>query len=224
MRDIASSYYASLKAALEYGPPGELEDVVDLLFAAFLRRSHVYTLGNGASAALGAHMACDWGMSCATDLGRSPTQIAAPRLQISSLPDSGVLVTGYSNDYEFSNVFVEQLKCVADEGDVVVAISGSGASVNVLRAAEYARTRGATVIGFTSIAPSARALASRCDVTVRAPVARIQETEDLHVAFNHIVALTLERRVREHLGLGPAPAVTASSEAEDLGDSLPLDL
>jgi D-sedoheptulose 7-phosphate isomerase len=196
---IADSYYASLQAALAKGPPAELTDVADTVFAAFLRGSSVYTVGNGGSAALAAHIACDWGMSCAVDLGRPATQIPARRLRITPLPGSATLMTGYSNDHGYENVFVEQLKCLLDKDDVIVAISGSGASPNVLRAAEYATALGASVIGFTGSAPTAEALASRCDVTVRAPVTGIQQIEDLHVTFNHIVALTLKERVRDHL-------------------------
>ena len=202
MRGIFDDYYASLQSALAEGPPAELADVADVVFAAFLRGARVYTVGNGASAAVAAHIACDWGMSCATDLGRPSTQLAARRLRITPLPDSPALVTGYANDWRFENVFVEQLKCLLDAADVVVAISGSGASPNVLRAVEYARTRGATAIGFTGSAPSGAALTSICDVAVRAPVARIQEVEDLHVMFNHMVALTLKQRVRDHLTVG----------------------
>jgi D-sedoheptulose 7-phosphate isomerase len=199
MRSIASDYYASLRGALAKGPPPELSQVVEVLFAAFLRGATAFTLGNGGSAALAAHMACDLGKGSTTDISPLAPGQAAPRLNITSLSGNSALLTAYANDLGYESVFVEQLRSLLDEHDVVIAISGSGASPNVLRAMEHARARGATTIGFTGAASSTAALATRCDITVRAPLTRIEQVEDLHVTFNHVVALMLRQRVREHL-------------------------
>ena len=117
----------------------------------------------------------------ATDLGKGC------RLRIVSLVDNAALVTAYANDENYECVFVEQLKRVVRPGDVALAISGSGGSQNVLVALEHARGTGARTIGFTGAMPDAERMAALCDVVVRAPLTAIEQIEDLHVVFSHIV-------------------------------------
>lgn len=178
---VAGDYYADLRAALEAGPPPELDAAADLLHEAFAAGNAVYTFGNGASGALASHMA--------TDLGKGL------RLRIVSLVDNAALVTAYANDQNYDCVFEEQLRRVLRPGDVAVGISGSGASANVLQALEFARTAGCRTLGLTGAMPGAEEMAARCDVLVRAPFAAIEQIEDLHVVFAHILMRLLRERV-----------------------------
>lgn len=199
MSTIADQYYGALSAALAAGPPAELDAVVELLFSAVVNGNAVYTMGNGASAALAAHMACDLGKGTATDLGAHPTQHPAPRLRIMSLPDNVALMTAYGNDVSYEHVFVEPLKNLLVPEDIVVAISGSGSSPNVLRGLEYARSRGARTVGFTGSMPGAAEMKARCDVTVCTPLVKMEQIEDAHVSFLHIIAISLRARLEAHL-------------------------
>lgn len=198
MTQIAETYYAALTQSLAAGPPAELHRVTDLLYDAALTGHVVYTLGNGASAALAAHMACDMGKGTAADLGRSSTQLSGTRLRIVSMPDNAALMTAYGNDISYESVFVEPLKNLLNQDDVIIAISGSGSSPNVLRALEYARARGAHTVGFTGSMPSAAAMAPLCDVLVQTPLTMMEQIEDAHVMFHHIVALMLRERLAAH--------------------------
>lgn len=196
---LAETYFADLTRAVKQGPPAELAKIVDVLFDAFLHGNEVYTLGNGASAALAAHMACDLEKGIGEELRAVPPGGGPASLKTTSLASNVALLSAYGNDVAYESVFAEQLRCRLTEDDVVIAVSGSGRSPNVLRAVEYARAVGATTIGFTGSGPGAEALATRCDITVRAPVVRLDQTEDLHVTFMHVVAMTLRQLARAHV-------------------------
>jgi D-sedoheptulose 7-phosphate isomerase len=204
LSDIAICYYESLQHAFAQGPPPQLPYVVDILFTAYLRRAHVYTLGNGACAALAAHMACDLGKVVAAG-SRSTGSTVTSRLRVTSLVDNAALVTATANDFLYEDVFVEQLRHLINDDDVLIAISASGASPNVLRAVDLARGCGATTIGFTGGGNSAVALVSRCDIAVRSPTVEMEQIEDMHVTFHHIVTLMLRQRIGDHLALSGAP-------------------
>ena len=166
---VPEAYYADLRAALEAGPPPELDQAAALLREAGV----VYTFGNGASAALASHIA--------TDLGKGR------RLRVVSLVDNAALVTAYANDQNYECVFEEQLRRVFRDGDVALGISGSGSSQNVLSALAYARSAGGRTVGFTGDMPDWYRMSAVCDVLVRAPLTAIEQIEDLHVVFAHIL-------------------------------------
>jgi D-sedoheptulose 7-phosphate isomerase len=212
LSDIASDYYASLQQAFAQGPPPQLARVVDVLFTAYQRHAHVYALGNGACAALAAHMACDLGRTVTVGSGQNGTTKSG-RLRVTSLADNSALVTADANDISYDDVFVEQLKCQVDNGDLVIALSASGTSRNVLRAVEYANNCGATTIGFTGSAGSAMALVAQCDIAVRSPAVQMEQIEDMHVTFHHIITLMLRRRIGEHLAGPGAHQVNGHSMA-----------
>jgi D-sedoheptulose 7-phosphate isomerase len=194
---IAQDYYGGLRRALDAGPPGELDNVADLVLRASLCDHVVYTFGNGASAALASHMATDLGKGTAHDHGLAPSLATGRRLRVVSLADNCALMTAYGNDVGYEYLFVEQLRGLLRNGDVVVGISGSGSSPNILRALEYAKSQGAAVVGFTGSMPGSEQMAVRCDVVVRAPLARIDQIEDMHVCFNHILTRILDERLHD---------------------------
>ena len=197
---IAARYYADMLAGFSEGPPPELTAVAEILHGCVGTHRTVYTFGNGASAALAAHMACDLGKGSAPDLGAPSTTPSGPRLRIVSLADNAALTTAYGNDVGYDSVFVEPLKNLARSGDVVIGISGSGGSPNVLRALEYARTLGLTTVGLTGRQPAAQLMAPLCDVLLTAPSTLMEQIEDFHVTFGHVMALEL----RALLGTAPA--------------------
>jgi D-sedoheptulose 7-phosphate isomerase len=198
---LADRYYNDLRKGLAEGPPPEIAHIADRLSEAVRNNQKVFAFGNGACAALAAHMACDLGKGSASDLGAAPSELpGAPRLRIMSLPDNAALMTAYGNDVDYLSVFVEPLKNLLDQDNVVIGLSGSGSSPNVLRAMEYARARGATTISFTGSRPSCAQIAALSDITLRAPSEVMEQIEDYHVLFHHIIALEL----RSALGTAPA--------------------
>jgi D-sedoheptulose 7-phosphate isomerase len=190
-------YLVTLQNAIRNFDTDDLDRVVDVLYQAYWSGNRVFTMGNGASAALASHMACDLGKGTALDVGTGVVDSRASRLKIISLTDNVSLISAYGNDVQYEDIFVEQLKNLLEPRDVVIAISGSGGSPNVLRAMQYAQMRHAVTIGFTGMQPSNEKLSKLCDIVVRAPLTMMEQIEDMHVMFHHVVAISLRDRIAE---------------------------
>jgi D-sedoheptulose 7-phosphate isomerase len=198
MASFVAEYAAAISRAVDALDSREVETVVDLLFQTYLNDNQVFTVGNGASAALASHMACDLGKGTSINLGEGPAPSSVQRLRVISLVDNVPLLTAYGNDIHYEDVFVEQLKNLLRPGDVLIAISGSGGSPNVLRAAAYANASGATTIGFTGAQEKARKLQGLCRIHLSAPLELMEQIEDLHVIYGHIVGLALREKIQAH--------------------------
>lgn len=189
LRDVASAIQALDRA--------QVRAVADVMLDAWRRGATVYTLGNGGSAALASHMACDLAKNTSPDLGTGPDVLAQQRLRVVSLADSSPLMTALGNDIDYADIFVEQLKSVLDQQDVVLAISGSGTSSNVLGALRYARNVGATTVAFTGSRASSAPMLELADTALLAPVEMMEQIEDLHVVVNHVLAVYLRAVIAE---------------------------
>lgn len=188
-------YLADVAGAVRALDLDQIEAVLDTLLDACRRGATVYTLGNGGSAALASHMACDLGKNTSPDLGTGPDAPAQLRLRIVGLTDNSALLSALGNDIDYADVFVEQLKSLLRPRDVVVAISGSGSSPNVVRALRYARSAGATTVGLTSTRASASAMLDFTDVPVVVQSEVMEQIEDLHTVVNHVLAVHLRERI-----------------------------
>lgn len=196
----AASYLASVTGCLGRMDPAPVDAIADRLFDAYRSGRRVFVFGNGASAALASHMAADLAKGTATDLGTGPGAAAKPRLKVVSLADNLALLTAVGNDLAYEDVFLEPLKDLLEPGDVVLGISGSGTSPNVLRALQYARSAGAVTLGLTGARPSGERMAALCDVCLRASSELMETIEDLHVVAHHAIALALRDRIRADQG------------------------
>lgn len=195
MQAFINDYLATVQKAIGALNPADLEAVVNAIYDAYQNDKQVFTMGNGASAALASHMACDLGKGTAADLGAGTEVTGVKRLRIIGLADNVALMTAYGNDVAYEDIFLEQLKNLLNPGDVVIGISGSGGSPNVLRAMEYARQKGAVNIGFTGFQPKAEKMKALCDITLQAPLTLMEQIEDLHVVFHHVISLALRQRI-----------------------------
>jgi D-sedoheptulose 7-phosphate isomerase len=160
----------------------------------------LYVFGNGACAALAAHMATDLGKGTAPDLGDTPG--SSRRIRIISLADNTALLTAYGNDVDFAAVFAEQLRNLLRADDTVLALSASGASPNVIAALDYATKVGAYRLGMTGSGPKAQELMNRTDLAVQAPSEAIDQIEDWHVMYNHTLVRLLRARLTSPAGNG----------------------
>jgi D-sedoheptulose 7-phosphate isomerase len=154
---------------------------IDLIKAKFHAGKKVITCGNGGSATTASHYITDWNKMINLATGKKFRGI--------SLCDNIGAITAFANDISYEEVFSGQLKAILDEGDLVVAISGSGNSVNVLKAVEYANDVGAdtlAVVGYDG--GKLRPLAKQ---SVLVPSFDMQLCEDVHLMFGHMVMKTL---------------------------------
>jgi D-sedoheptulose 7-phosphate isomerase len=124
-------------------PPPEVEALAESLLEAYSNERFVFVIGNGGSAASASHLSEDLGKGTLTDFGDQK------RLKIISLTDNTPYITAWANDTDYERIFVEQLKNLARPGDLLIAISGSGNSPNILLAVEYANEHGLKTFGIT---------------------------------------------------------------------------
>jgi D-sedoheptulose 7-phosphate isomerase len=140
-------------------------------------------------------MACDLTKNTAADLGLPPHVMPGRRIRALSLTENTSTLTAYGNDLSFDLAFVEQLKNLLEPRDLVVAVSASGASRNILLALEYAHVAGARTVVLTGMMPSAEHAVARCDVAVRVPATKIDMIEDLHLPVLHVAIRMLTERL-----------------------------
>lgn len=155
----------------------EIDAAIDVIEKTWKEGRQVITLGNGGSSLTALHFITDWNKSLFLSSGRP--------FFGRSLMDNPGLVMAYANDTSFQDVFVEQLKNLLRPKDLVIAISGSGNSENVIRAVTYANEHGAITLGLCGY--DGGKLRHAAQHVVWANVDDMQLAEDLHAIFGHIV-------------------------------------
>src|SRR5437588_9549277 len=172
-----------VRAVLSEIPIDAVERVVEVILEAHDRRQHVYVLGNGGSASTATHFACD--------LSKATIVEGRARLRVTSLTDNMSLLTAWANDSSYEKVFAEQLCNLLNPGDVVIAISASGNSPNVLNAVAAARDREAVTVGLVGFGGGA--LMGAVDSAVHVESHSYGVVEDCHLVLEH--AITESTRV-----------------------------
>lgn len=154
-----------------------LNHAMQLIEAAYRQRKKIYIFGNGGSSATASHYQNDFNKGLSEHLD--------PKFEFVCLNNDTPTLMAISNDIGFEEVFRYQLQGRIREGDLVIAISGSGNSVNIINAVEYAREHGNKVIGLTGI--KGGKLRQLADVSLHVPVNSMQVTEDVHMIFDHLM-------------------------------------
>lgn len=187
IREFSKNYLSEIKNTLELMKEDlsdKLEKIVPLLENARNKKNRIFIMGNGGSGSTASHFAED--LSKGTIVGDSL------RFKAISLSDNVSAILAWANDSSYDDVFIEQLKSLMDPGDVVIGISGSGNSKNVIKAIEYANQKGAVTIGFSGY--DGGKLIKCAAINIRVPSFNMQKTEDAHMIVVHIlVSLLLEK-------------------------------
>lgn len=182
----AESYIAELMSALQELDERPIEQFAELLFGAWRDGNRVFVFGNGGSACTASHFVADFVKTAAVE-GRR-------RLMAFCVGDNHGLMTALGNDVAYEQVFAYPLASYAQAGDVAVAISCSGNSPNVLRACEWARANGVTVVALTGT--NGGKVSALADIHVNVPSDNFGVIEDLHMSVGHIVSQMLKNRVQ----------------------------
>ena len=161
-----------------------INSAMNALVNAARRGASIYVMGNGGSSATASHFVCDFAKGVYLGAGLP--------FKMQCLSDNTPIVTAISNDIGYEDVFEFQLKDKVQEGDLVLAISGSGNSENVIRAVEYAKEHGAVIVGMTGY--SGGRLMGLSDFKLHVPVDNMQIVEDIHMMFDHLIMYTLCER------------------------------
>jgi len=170
-------YRSSLRQVLERIPLDQVEEATRVLAQARDQGRTIFVCGNGGSAATASHFVCD--LVKGASYGRDR------RFRIQALVDSLPTLTAYSNDLSYEHVFVEQLRNFAAAGDVLIAISGSGNSPNVLRAVEYANSVGCYTVGLSG--RDGGRLAPLVRLSLQVPEPHMGRIEDAHLIICHMI-------------------------------------
>jgi D-sedoheptulose 7-phosphate isomerase len=186
-REIARSYLASTAETMLGVRAGSIDEILgaaDALVASLRAGGTILICGNGGSAADAQHLATEFVSTLTTDNRR-------PSIPALALTTDTSLLTAIANDFGVEGIFARQIESHGREGDVLIAISTSGNSANVLLAAEEARSRGMRVITLTG--ESGGALAGLADVAVRVPSTVTAHIQECHLAVEQLLALLVER-------------------------------
>ena len=177
MKEAIDNYFDLLKQSVDGLDRNAIISFVDLLLKARKNGNNIYIMGNGGSASTASHFTCDFnkGLSYKKDI----------RFKMICLNDNIATMLAYSNDLGYENVFVEQLKNFLKKDDVVIGISGSGNSENVLKAIEYANSVNAKTVGLTGF--DGGKLKNIVDISIHTNINNMQVAEDVHMTICHML-------------------------------------
>lgn len=184
-----ADYLHTLTQLLAAVDTAAVSAAVDLLYACWQTDRRLVFCGNGGSGSTCTHMACDFQKNLYLDGGKP--------FEVVSLSDSQALLLAWGNDTAFSNVFAGQARTWLRRGDVLMAISGSGNSQNVLEAVAVAREVGATTIGLCGYGGGKLAGLSDLPLVVNLP--NMQLVEDMHMVLCHILFSAVRDRITGRL-------------------------
>jgi D-sedoheptulose 7-phosphate isomerase len=177
MKTFINEYLDGLNAAAASIPDAVFEEMIEVLRTAHREGARIFVIGNGGSAATASHFACDF--------GKNAVEPGKPRFKAIALTDSTPAITAYGNDNGYASVFKEQMVNLMQPGDVVLAISASGNSPNIIEAVQYARDNGATVIGMDGFDGGQLSQLAHHAITV--PARTYEQIEDLHMILTHMI-------------------------------------
>ena len=186
VRERARAYLSATArtvAAVEAECLDDIAAAAAILVSSLAEGGKLLICGNGGSAADAQHLATEFVSTLTVDNPR-------PSIPALALTTDTSLLTAIANDFGIEHVFARQIESMGRAGDVLIAISTSGNSANVIRAAEQARTQGLRTVGLTGA--SGGSLASGCDVAIRVPSTVTAHIQECHLALEQLLASVVE--------------------------------
>jgi Phosphoheptose isomerase len=184
-RQEIKNYIEIEKATLDLLNIDAINEVLNLLEDTRKNGKRIYVFGNGGSAATASHMQ--------NDFNKGVSEHVEKKYRFLCLNDNIATILAVANDIGYEEIFRFQLKGQLEPGDIVMAISGSGNSKNVINAVEYARSYGNKIIGITGY--NGGKLKNMSDIHLNAPVNSMQVTEDVHMIFDHLMMSVLYKKI-----------------------------
>ena len=175
---FVSTYLKQLQKTILALPAQDIDNIIQILITAREQERTIFLCGNGGSAATASHMACD--------LAKNTIRPDMPSFRVVALTDNVPLMTAWGNDTDFDNIFSAQLEPFVQPGDVLISISTSGNSPNILKAIQVAHEAKAINIGFTDeVGGQLRDMVDHC---IKVPCTIIEQVEDVHMVLAHCIA------------------------------------
>lgn len=179
IKEFTKKYIGNLKRLLDNIDETVVEDIVNEIEKLLINRGRLYILGNGGSSATASHMV--------NDLGTGLRRRDIINLDVVSLGDNSPVVTAIANDIGYENIFYMQMKGLINPKDVILAISCSGNSPNIVKAVEYAKEQGCKIIGVTGFDGGKLKELADIKFHVEAPKGEYGLVEDVHMILDHII-------------------------------------
>ncbi len=189
MHKFIKNYIESQARTMLKSPYADIEKFCGMLLEARENGKRIFFAGNGGSAATASHFTND------LVKGLSPGNVK--RFKAFSLVDQVPVITALANDYDYSVIFSEQLKNYAEKDDLLVVISGSGNSANVVKACEYANEIKMKTAAFTG--RDGGRLKSICNLSVIAPADGMEQIEDIHMLWEHCTICTIRELINNEV-------------------------
>ena len=186
MLKAISQYFEEIEQMMQHISLSRLHDILQIIEDAYRGGHHIFIMGNGGSAATASHFALD--------LAKNTIAPGVPRLKAMSLTDHVPLLTAWSNDTAYDQVFVEQLANMIEPGDVSIGISASGNSPNVLNALLFTQSAGGSTIGL--LGANGGKIKAIVDAYILAPGHNIEQEEDAHMILAHVITRHIREVVR----------------------------
>ena len=186
--DEINTYFDELEQMVRTLSRDDLQKVLRLLEGCYYNGRRIFVIGNGGSAATASHFALD--------LAKNTIMPQTPRLKAISLTDHVPLITAWSNDTAYEHIFAEQLANLIEPGDVVIGISASGNSLNVINALRLARQSRAFTVGI--LGATGGKIKDMVDAYILAPGQNIEQEEDAHMILAHVITRHMRGIVRAY--------------------------
>ena len=179
IKPFVTDYLKRLKLILDNIDSDVVSDIINALEQTIKNKSRIYIIGNGGSSATASHMV--------NDLGAGLRRRDIINFDVVSLGDNSPVVTAIANDIGYENIFYMQMKGLINPSDIVIAISCSGDSPNIIKAADYAQNLGCKIIGVTGFHGGYLKSMSDISFHVDAPKNEYGLVEDTHMILDHII-------------------------------------
>ena|SRR3989344_2263787 len=194
LESIIELYLGEVRKSLDKLNKSDLINALKILVDAFNHGKTVFILGNGGSASTSSHMAADLSKGTLSRVYDKKEK----RLRAISLIDNTALLSAYGNDLSFDEIFIQQLNNLVKKDDVVIALSGSGTSKNIVKAVEYAKQCGAKTIGLLGFKKGGK-LSEIVDCSIVVQSNHYGPIEDVHLICNHLLT-TLFAKLKNESG------------------------
>lgn len=193
------SYFQEVIKCIVLIDKRQLEQMIEVVLKAYENDRKIYILGNGGAASTASHLACDLGKGTLARVYDHKEK----RLHVISLTDNVALISAYANDISYDDIFLQQLRNLVERDDVVIAISGSGNTKNVLKACDYSKKVGAKTIGLTGFNNGGK-LAQTVDLPIIIKTNHYGPLEDVHMMIGHLVTAAIASVKHVELAKGKA--------------------
>ena len=195
--EFTSDYITRIKRILDdmlnLDLASKVNEIVEVLLKARAEDKTVFIMGNGGSAATASHFV--------GDLSKGTIVEGFPRFKAIALTDNITNMLAWGNDNSYDDIFIEQLKNLMNPGDVVIGISGSGNSANVIKAIEYANNNSAITIGFSGYSKDNK-LMNSAKINIHIPSTYMQRIEDIHLLLEHLVTSCIREEQMKEINSG----------------------